>query len=79
LLRFHHKLVERYQNSTVTRTYKLPEPLVERLNAMAKAHRVGVSDLVGFLLTDGLNRIESGELKLKTRPLDVRVIEYVLE
>ncbi len=46
---------------------------------MAKAHRVGVSDLVGFLLTDGLNRIESGELKLKTRPLDVRVIEYVLE
>ena len=77
--RDYHKLVERYRDSTVTRTYKLPEPLVERLNAMAKARRVGVSDLVGFLLTDGLNRIEAGELKLKTRSLDVRVIEYALE
>lgn len=68
--------VQRYSHETVTRTYKIPTSLAERLNTEAKRRKVGVSDLVGFLLTDGLNRIESGELTLKTRTLDLQIIEY---
>lgn len=72
-------LVQRYKTKLTTRTYKISTSLAERLNSEAKRRKVGVSDLVGFLLTDGLNRIESGELKLKTRTLDLQVIEYSLE
>lgn len=71
--------VQRYKTEVTTRTYKIPVSLAERLNTEAKRRKVGVSDLVGFLLTDGLNRLESGELKLKTRALDLHVIEYSLE
>lgn len=69
-------LVQRYKTELTTRTYKIPTSVAERLNSEAKRRKVGVSDLVGFLLADGLSRIESGELKLKTRPLDLRVIEH---
>lgn len=69
-------LVQRYNTELTPRTYKIPTSVAERLNSEAKRRKVGVSDLVGFLLSDGLNRIESGALKLKTRTLDLRVIEY---
>jgi hypothetical protein len=57
------------------RTYRLTDDLIERVNGLAAAHKVGQSDLVRYLLEYGLDAVEAGHLALKTRPAALRLLE----
>ena len=53
-----------------SRTYILSEAIIERLGELRKEHACGVSELVNFLLTDSLRRLDSGALDLPLRCCD---------
>jgi hypothetical protein len=51
----------------VTRTWRVSEELASRVKAAARREGVWDSDLVEFLLRNGLTRLESGQLKIPKR------------
>lgn len=59
---------EQEKHGRISRTYRLSRPLARRINARAKALHLWPSDLVRFLLADGLDRLEAGELTIPTQP-----------
>lgn len=58
------------------RTYSLPERLCDHLTSVAISYNVGVSDLVTYLLTRGVQQIEAGKLEIKTEPAALNRIKY---
>jgi hypothetical protein len=51
------------------RTYLLTPDLIARLNALAAARQVNVSELVRYLLAYALDAVEGGALRIATRPI----------
>jgi hypothetical protein len=58
------------------RTYRLDIEITARINALAAAHNVGVSDLVNYLLRDVVARVERGELRIEARHTGLKRIVY---
>jgi hypothetical protein len=56
------------------KTYLLAPSLIDRIDDLAEQERVGISELVSFLLTTSLEMIEAGELAIPTRPARRRII-----
>ncbi len=69
-------LVKHWPTSWLVRTYRVTQEIVDRLAEWATRERVGVSDLVRFLLLDGLNRLDAGELDIPTKPEGLRRIDH---
>ena len=59
---------------TISRTWRVPFSLVDRLYARAKRERVYPSELVAWLLVQGLDRLETGAWTLPTAPAHRNVI-----
>lgn len=57
------------------RTYRLRTATAARLNAAAATLAVGVSDLADYLLSEGLDQIDAGQLDIPTRPPALRMID----
>ena len=72
----YQELTRKWPDKYTQRTYRMTEELVERLTATADAYQVGISDLVRFLLTRGLDQIDAGELVIPTKAAGLRVIEH---
>lgn len=51
------------------RTYLLTPDLIERINALAAARQVNVSELVRYLLAYALDAVDAGALPIVTRPI----------
>lgn len=56
------------------KTYLLAPALINRIDDLADQERVGISELVSFLLTTSLELVESGEIEIPTRPAKRRII-----
>jgi hypothetical protein len=56
------------------KTYLLPPPLIERIDALAEEERVGISELVTYLLSTSVEMIETGELEIPTRTAKRRIV-----
>ena len=59
----------------VRKTYLLTPDLVQRVEALAKQERVGINELVRYLLDTVLTQIEAGETSLEKKPVQ----QYTLE
>ena len=59
---------------TVSRTWRIPVVLVDRLYARAKRERVYPSELVAWLLAQGLDHLDGGAWTLPTAPAHRNVI-----
>jgi hypothetical protein len=53
-------------------SYYVGDWVHSRLKALAKKHRVPISDLARYLLRDGIQRLSAGELDLETEETVVR-------
>lgn len=56
------------------KTYFLSLDLIDRIAAMAETEKVGVSELVRYLLDHSLSQIESGEHELPTQPAAKKIV-----
>lgn len=56
------------------KTYLLPPPLIERIDALAEEERVGISELVTYLLSTSVEMIETGELEIPTRTAKRQIV-----
>lgn len=56
------------------KTYLLTPEMVEHVAALAEAERVGINELVRFLLRSSLEMVEAGELEIPTRPAQRRIV-----
>jgi hypothetical protein len=52
-----------------TRTYRLQAATVQRIDALSAALNIYQSTLIDALLTDALDAIDAGRLKICTRPV----------
>jgi hypothetical protein len=73
--RDYHELVQVHPQRSRARTYILNGDVINRLNALALAHQVGVSDLVDYLLAQVLDQVDDGRLEIKTCSRGLRMIE----
>jgi hypothetical protein len=56
------------------KTYYLPPALIERIEYLADEERVGISELVTFLLTTATDLIETGQLEIPTAPAKRKIM-----
>lgn len=56
------------------KTYLLTPEMVEHVAALAEAERVGINELVRFLLRSSLEMVEAGELEIPTRPARRQIV-----
>jgi hypothetical protein len=49
------------------KTYLMTDDLIERIEAFAKQHGVGINEAVRFALIAGLDTIDAGDRKVETR------------
>ena len=56
------------RNKAKRKTYLLTPDLIERIEILAEEEHVGINELVRFLLSSSLDRIESGNLQIPTTP-----------
>ena len=52
------------------KTYLLTDELIDRMAALAAAHRVGVNDMARHLIGHVLTWAESGQVEIKTEVID---------
>jgi hypothetical protein len=65
----------RRRHSTIQRkTYLLTPELVDHVAALAEEERVGINELVRFLLRSSLEMVETGELEIPTRPAKRQIV-----
>lgn len=65
----------RKRRSAIQRkTYLLTPELVDHVAALAEEERVGINELVRFLLRSSLDLVESGELEIPTRPAKRQIV-----
>ena len=57
------------------KTYLLTPDLVQRVEALAKQERVGINELVRYLLETILTQVEAGEVSIEKKPVQ----QYTLE
>lgn len=55
--------------SEISRTYRLRPATVQRIDALSAALNLYQSTLIDALLTDALDAIDAGRLKIHTRPV----------
>jgi hypothetical protein len=53
----------------IDRTYRLTDEEAERIRELAGNYRINVSELVRYLLDFGLAAVDSGQLRIHTRPV----------
>ena len=56
------------------KTYLLTPELIEQIEIMAEEERVGINELVRFLLRTSLEMIETGEVEIPTRPATRQIV-----
>lgn len=56
------------------KTYLITPALEERIRALADREQVGQNELVRYLLTYSLDKIETGEHSLNTKPVQQRTL-----
>ena len=56
------------------KTYLLTEEIIERIEELADRERLQLNELVRWLLTDALDRIEAGETELPTQTVERRTL-----
>lgn len=56
------------------KTYYLPPALIERIEYLADEERVGISELVTFLLTTATDLIDTGQLEIPTAPAKRKIM-----
>ncbi|MFW6096955.1 MAG: hypothetical protein ACOC9Z_02710 [Chloroflexota bacterium] len=56
------------------KTYLLTPEMVEHVAALAEAERVGINELVRFLLRASLEMVETGELEIPTQPARRQIV-----
>lgn len=59
----------RSTHTILVRTYRLPEDLVQRLDALSACTRICQSKLLAHLLTRGMNELDAGRWQIRTRPI----------
>lgn len=64
----------RTKPKAVRKTYLLPPDLIQRIEITAEEERVGISELVNFLLTTSLDLIESGQIEIPTQTARRRIV-----
>ena len=57
------------------KTYLLTPELIEQIAALAEAERVGINELVRFLLRSALDQVATDEMEIPTRPARRRIVE----
>ena len=57
------------------KTYLLTPELIEQIAALAEQERVGINELVRFLLRSALDQIAADEMEIPTRPARRRIVE----
>jgi hypothetical protein len=57
---------ERQAPTLRRKTYLLTNELIDRINALAEDKRVGINELVRFLLANAVAQVESGDLEIPT-------------
>lgn len=57
------------------KTYLLTQELIERIALLADQERVGINELVRFLLTEAVISVENGELEIPTGPAKRQIIQ----
>lgn len=58
----------------VRKTFLLTADLVTKLHGLAKSENVGVNELVRYLLGTTIEQVNSGQLKVPTKPSKRRII-----
>lgn len=61
------KPAEEDKGALKRKTYLLSDELIKRLDDTAKAHGVGVSELLRYLITHSLNQVDNGTHKLPVK------------
>ena len=56
------------------KTYLLTPELIEQVADLAEAERVGINELVRYLLRSSLEMVEAGELPIPTRPATREIV-----
>lgn len=59
---------EENPNKLKRKTYLLTQDLIERIATLAEEERVGINELVRFLLTEAVIAIENGDMEIPTEP-----------
>lgn len=65
--------VRKPRNRIRRKTYLLSGDLIERIEALADQERVGINELVRFLLAEAITQVEAGDLTIPTRPAKRRI------
>lgn len=55
-------------NAIRRKTYLLSEELINRIEQLAERERVGINELVRYLLTESIAAVEAHEWKIPTKP-----------
>lgn len=63
-------------SSLKRKTYLLTPELIAQVETLADAERVGISELVRFLLRSALEQAEAGELTIPTRTESRRIVQH---
>ena len=64
----------RTKPKSVRKTYLLPPALIQRIEITAEEERVGISELVNFLMTTSLDLIESGQIEIPTQTAKRKIV-----
>lgn len=64
----------RRTNALMRKTYLLTPELVDHVADLAESERVGINELVRFLLRSSLELVENGELEIPTRPARRQIV-----
>jgi hypothetical protein len=64
----------RTKPKSVRKTYLLPPELIQRIEITAEEERVGISELVNFLMTTSLDLIESGQIEIPTQTARRKIV-----
>lgn len=57
------------------KTYLMTDDLIARLDATAKAHGIGVNELVRYLCKHGLDELDTGKHKLPVRAVTTYTLD----
>jgi hypothetical protein len=57
------------------KTYLLTPELVDRIAELAEQERVGINELVRWLLREALAQIDDGDLTIPTRPANRQIVQ----
>ncbi|MEM7800543.1 MAG: hypothetical protein AAF633_15210 [Chloroflexota bacterium] len=57
------------------KTYLLTQELIERIALLADQERVGINELVRFLLTEAVISVENGDLEIPTGPAKRQILQ----